>query len=286
MRNTAIIFDSTAIINEENIKKYDISFVSLNVAINDENFRSMELDEEKFKNEFLTYKSVKSGSPSPYDFEEAINAKFDAGYKEVVVIALSSKISATYSVAEMARDALSEERKANTYIHDSLFGSIGQDVLIKSLEELLDTDPSAQELMDALETRLPQNTILFELNDLKHLHKGGRLSTLKYFISMALKIKPLVEFSNGVLKVVGQNRNRTKTIDIIMNKLDGLVSKFKHVYVNLFSYHPDDNIFIAVHDIIKKRWPQVVLGMTTRIEPIFMTHVGVNGYAVSIVSFN
>lgn len=286
MRNTAIIFDSTAIINEENIKKYDISFVSLNVAINDENFRSMELDEEKFKNEFLTYKSVKSGSPSPYDFEEAINAKFDAGYKEVVVIALSSKISATYSVAEMARDALSEERKANTYIHDSLFGSIGQDVLIKSLEELLDTDPSAQELMDALETRLPQNTILFELNDLKHLHKGGRLSTLKYFISMALKIKPLVEFSSGVLKVVGQNRNRTKTIDIIMNKLDGLVSKFKHVYVNLFSYHPDDNIFIAVHDIIKKRWPQVVLGMTTRIEPIFMTHVGVNGYAVSIVSFN
>lgn len=286
MRNTAIIFDSTAIINEENIKKYDISFVSLNVAINDENFRSMELDEEKFKNEFLTYKSVKSGSPSPYDFEEAINAKFDAGYKEVVVIALSSKISATYSVAEMARDALSEERKTNTYIHDSLFGSIGQDVLIKSLEELLDTDPSAQELMDALETRLPQNTILFELNDLKHLHKGGRLSTLKYFISMALKIKPLVEFSSGVLKVVGQNRNRTKTIDIIMNKLDGLVSKFKHVYVNLFSYHPDDNIFIAVHDIIKKRWPQVVLGMTTRIEPIFMTHVGVNGYAVSIVSFN
>ena len=286
MRKTAIIFDSTAIINEENIKKYDISFVSLNVAINDENFRSMELDEEKFKNEFLTYKSVKSGSPSPYDFEEAINAKFDAGYKEVVVIALSSKISATYSVAQMGRDALSEERKANTYIHDSLFGSIGQDVLIKSLEELLDTDPSAQELMAALEARLPQNTILFELNDLKHLHKGGRLSTLKYFISMALKIKPLVEFSSGVLKVVGQNRNRTKTIDIIMNKLDGFVSKFKHVYVNLFSYHPDDNIFIAVHDIIKKRWPQVVLGMTTRIEPIFMTHVGVNGYAVSIVSFN
>lgn len=286
MRKVAIIFDSTAIINEENIKKYDISFVSLNVAINGENFRSMDLDEEKFKNEFLTYKSVKSGSPSPHDFEEAINRKFDEGYKEVVVITLSSKISATYNVAGMGREALSEERKANTYIHDSLFGSIGQDVLIKSMESLLDKDPSASEIMEALEARLAQNTILFELNDLKHLHKGGRLSTLKYFISMALKIKPLVEFSNGELKVVGQNRNRSKTIEIIMNRIDGFVSEFKNIYVNLFSYHPDDNIFIAVHDIIKKRWPQIELNMTTRIEPIFMTHVGVHGYAVSIVSFN
>lgn len=286
MRKVAILFDSTAVICEENIKKYDIGFVSLNVAINGENFRSMDLDENKFREEFLTYKSVKSGSPSPYDFEEAINERFDRGYEEVVVISLSSKISATFSVAEMGRDALTPERKAKTFIHDSLYGSIGQDVLIHSLESVLDTDPSASELMTALEARVNQNTVLFELNDLKHLHKGGRLSSLKYFISLALKIKPLVEFSQGELKVVGQNRNRSKTIDIIMNKLAGFVEKFKHVYVNLFSYHPDDNIFIAIHDIIKKRWPQIVLNMTNRIEPIFMTHVGVDGYAVSIVSFN
>lgn len=286
MRNTAILFDSTAIVCEENIKKYDIGFVSLNVAINGENFRSMDLDENKFREEFLTYKSVKSGSPSPYDFEQAINEKFDAGYKEVVIIALSSKISATYSVAQMVLENLTPERRANTYVHDSLFGSIGQDVLIKSLEELLDKDPTAKELIEALEARVGQNTILFELNDLKHLHKGGRLSLLKYFISVAFKIKPLVEFAQGALKVVGQNRNRSKTIDIIMNKIDDFVQKFKNVYVNLFSYHPDDNIFIAVHDIIKKRWPQIVLNMTNRIEPIFMTHVGVDGYAVSIVSFN
>ena len=49
MRKVAILFDSTAVICEENIKKYDIGFVSLNVAINGENFRSMDLDENKFR---------------------------------------------------------------------------------------------------------------------------------------------------------------------------------------------------------------------------------------------
>lgn len=286
MRKTAIIFDSTAIVKEELIKKYDISFVSLNLAINDENFVAMELDEQKFREEFNTLRNVKSGSPSPHDFEEAINAKFDKGYKEVVVITLSSKISATYHVATMARDSLSDERKANTYVHDSLYGSIGQDALIASLVYLLDEDPSAEELLTALEARVNQNTILFELNDLKHLFRGGRLNPLKYFISLALKIKPLVEFHKGELKVIGQNRNRRKTIDIILNKIEDFVSNFKNVYINLFSYHSDDNVFVAIHDIIKTRWPQIKLGMTTRIDPVFMTHVGVDGYAVSIISFN
>lgn len=286
MRKTAIIFDSTAIVNEKLIAKYDISFVSLNLAIDGENHASMSLNEEEFKKNFHTYKSIKSGSPSPYDFEEAINKKFDEGYKEVVVITLSSKISATYSVAQMAVDSLSPERQQHAFVHDSLYGSVGQDALIASLAHVLDQDPSAAELVTALEARVNQNTILFELDDLKHLVRGGRLSTIKYFISKALKIKPLIEYHDGELNVIAQNRNRTKTMDLILNKIDGFTKNFKNVYVNLFSYTPEDNVFKAIHDTIKTRWPHIVLGLTNRIDPVYMTHVGINGYAVSIISFN
>lgn len=286
MRKTAILFDSTAVIDPQNIEKYDIGFVSLNLAINGENFRSMDLNEESFRKDFLTYKSVKSGSPSPYDFEVAIHERFAKGYQEVVIITLSSKISATYSVAKMAVDALSDELKAKTFVFDSLYGSVGQDALVASLVTLLDKDPTAKEIMAALESRLNQNTVLFELGDLKHLVKGGRLSTLKYIISMALKIRPLVEFHLGELKVIAQNRNRSKTMDVILSKIDDYAGKFKHVYINLFSYHPKDSIFVALHDIIKRRWPQIVVNETKRIDPVYMTHVGVDGYAVSIVSFN
>lgn len=286
MRKTAILFDSTAVIDPVNIEKFDISFVSMNLAINGENFRSMDLDEDKFRQEFLTYKNVKSGSPSPYDFEVVINEKFNQGYEEVVIITLSSKISATYSVAKMAVDTLSDERKAKTFVFDSLYGSVGQDALVASLVNLLEQDPTAAQIMAALESRVNQNTVLFELGDLKHLVKGGRLSMIKYIISMALKIRPLVEFHNGELKVIAQNRNRSKTMDAIFSKIDDFVTKFKHVYINLFSYHPNDNIFVALRDIIKTRWPQIIVNATKRIDPVYMTHVGVDGYAVSIVSFN
>ena len=131
-RKTGLIFDSTAIISDENIKKYDVRFVSLNLAINGENYPAMSLNEEEFRTNFSTYKSMKSGSPSPYDFEEAINQLFDEGYEEVVIVTLSSKLSATYDVALLGRNNLSPERQNRTFVHDSLYASIGQDVLFTS----------------------------------------------------------------------------------------------------------------------------------------------------------
>lgn len=286
MRKTALIFDSTAIIAEEHIEKYDISFVSLNVAIEGVNFRALDINEEEFKNKFYTYKSVKSGSPSVFEFISAINDKFDKGYKEVVVITLSSGLSSTHAVAACAIENLSPERKAKTFLHDSNNASVGIEPLMYSLLELLDKDPSAAELIKALEVRAPQSRVLFEIDNLRHLYRGGRLNPLKYFIGMALKIKPLIEFENGELKVIGQNRSRRKTMDTILGKIDGFVQKFKNVYVGLFTYATDDNIFKAIYGIIKERWPQIKINFTKKICPVFTTHLGIDGYSVAVVSYN
>ncbi len=286
MRKTALIFDSTAIINEEHIKKYDISIVSLNVAIDGVNHRSVDINDEEFRQKFYTFRNLKSGSPSIIDFEDAINKKFDQGYKEVIVIPLSSGLSATYNVALMAKENLSPERQANTYVHESNNASVGMEPLVYSLVELLDTDPSADEILAALDARAPQSRVLFEIDNLKHLFRGGRLNPLKYIIGTALKIKPLVEFKDGELKVIAQNRSRRKTMDIILGRIDEFVQKFKNIYVGLFTYKQDDNIFTAIHDIIKERWPHIRINFTKKICPVFTTHVGVDGYSVAVVSYN
>jgi DegV family protein with EDD domain len=286
MRKTALIFDSTAIIDEEIVKKYDITFVSMNVAIDGVNHRALDIDDEEFRKQFHNFKNLKSGSPSILDFEEAINAKFDEGYKEVIVLPLASGLSATFNIAVMAREGLSPERKAATYIHESNNASIGMDLLMHSLVELLDTDPTADELLAALEARAPQNRVLFEIDNLRHLFRGGRLNPLKYIIGTALKIKPLVEFKDGELKVIAQNRSRRKTMDVILGKIDDFVQNFKNVYVGLFTYDKEDNIFKAIHDIIKERWPHIRINFSKKICPIFTTHVGVDGYSVAVVSYN
>lgn len=286
MRKTALIFDSTAIIDDEMIAKYDITFVSLNVIIDGESFRALDIDDDEFRTKFHTYKNLKSASPSITDFEDAINAKFDEGYKEVLILPLAGGLSATLSVATMAREHLSEERKANTYVYESLNASVGMDTLMHSLVEVLDTDPSATELIAALDKRTPQNRVLFEIDNLRHLFRGGRLNPLKYILGTALKIKPLVEFKDGELKIIAQNRSRRKTMDIILRKVEDFVQKFKNIYVGFFTYDKEDNIFKAIHDIIKERWPHIKINFSKKICPVFTTHVGIEGYSVAIVSYN
>lgn len=286
MNKIGYIFDSTAIIDEEIVKKYDISFVSLNLIIEGNEHKANTLDEAKFKNEFLSYKSVKSASPSPHDFEKAIRAKLDKGYEEVIVVTLSSKISATYNTALIARDTLTDEEQARVFVHDSLYGSIGFDALVDSMKDVLASDMSAKEVVSELEKRRPESVVLFELNDLKHLFKGGRLNALKYFFSAALQIKPVVEFRDGVLDVVTKNRSRAKNLEFIYGQIDRFVKNFKHVFVNIFSYDTEDGAYLTLKKTICEKWPQVVLNFTKRICPVFMTHVGVKGYALSVVSYN
>ena len=77
-----------------------------------------------------------------------------------------------------------------------------------------------------------------------------------------------------------------KTLNIILDKIEAVATAFTNIFINLFSYRPEDSIFVTLYDTITKRWPNIILGLTKRIDPVFMTHVGINGYAVSIVSYN
>lgn len=286
MFKVGYIFDSTAIINEKLIKKYNIAFVSLNVMIDDKEFKSLELNETQFKEDFDTFTNVKSASPSPHEFEVAILEKFKEGYEQVVIITLSSKLSTTHDVALLAVNDLPAEYKDRVFVHDSLLGSIGMEPLVASLDNVMEKDPDATVIIDELLKRRPQSVVLFEINDLKHLFRGGRLSILKYFISLALKIKPLVGFIDGKLTVIGKNRNRNKTLDILFNHIEQIKQSFKHVFVGLFSYNTEDSAFLKLRSTISERWPDVTIIETTRICPVYMTHVGIEGYALSVVAYN
>lgn len=286
MYKIGYIFDSTAIIKKELIEKYDISFVSLNISADEKEYKALEIDEDQFKKDFDSYSNIKSASPSPHDFEVAIMEKIEKGYEQIVIVTLSSKISTTYDVALLAINDIPSEYRDKVFVHDSLLGSIGMDPLVSSMDEVMAKDPDATVIIEEFEKRRPNSAVLFEINDLKHLFKGGRLSILKYFISVALKIKPLVAFRGGKLSVIGKNRNRNKTLDILFEHIDELKTKFKNVFVGLFSYDTEDSAYKKLYKTIKERWPAVKIINTTRICPVFMTHVGIEGYALSVVAFD
>lgn len=288
MKKVGFVFDTTAAINKELSAKYDFEYVSLYLTINDKSYLVSDLDEKEFLANFSSYKTLKSASPSPQSFVDAYNKQFAKGFKDIIVLPLSSKISSTRDVAIIAISMLDEHLQKHVHIIDTLMVCLNFDSFVFSMQDVLDKDLDVEEMIKEVERHNQNSVIVFEVNDLKHLHRGGRLGTIAYYFAELLKIKPLIEFSDGVLKQIGKNRNRNKNIDIILSKIKKFESTCKNIFVNFFSYGhaQEESALEKIISVIKTTMPKIILNRTHRIDPVFNTHVGSNGYAIAITAFN
>ena len=104
-----IVTDSTSYISDEYIKKYDIKLVSLNVIINGVSSREVDIENEVFYEEIKNSKEIpKSSQPIPKEMLNTFREIVEDG-DSIVGIFLSSKMSGTYSNANMIKDMILED---------------------------------------------------------------------------------------------------------------------------------------------------------------------------------
>ena len=115
-----IVTDSTSYIPSEYIEKYDIKVVSLNVIMNGVSKREVDIDNKYFYKEMDESNEVpKSSQPIPQEMIDIFKGIVEAG-DSIVGIFLSSKMSGTYSTANMVKEMILEEYpNADIHILDS-----------------------------------------------------------------------------------------------------------------------------------------------------------------------
>ena len=115
-----IVTDSTSYISDEYIKKYDIKLVSLNVIINGVSSREVDIENEVYYEEIKNSKEIpKSSQPIPEEMLNTFREIVEDG-DSIVGIFLSSKMSGTYSNANMIKDMILEDYPdAEIHILDS-----------------------------------------------------------------------------------------------------------------------------------------------------------------------
>lgn len=286
MNKVGFVFDSTAIVPVEMSTKYGFEFVSLYLDVDGNSVPSMSIDEKDFIAKFNSYSSLKSASPSPQAFVDAYEKMFAKGYQQLIVMPLSSKLSATHDVALIAKGMLDEEKRERVFVLDTLMSSLGFDPFMHSIAPELEQDLDAETLCPVIMDRAKNMTVLFEINDLKHLYRGGRLKKISLIVGEILKIKPLIEFRHGVLRVAAKNRNRTKNIEFMLSELRRLATTFKKVYVNYFSFKKDEPALTIILEKIRQEFNNVTLNVTSRIDPVYISHVGTSGYSIAIAANN
>lgn len=222
-----IVTDSTSYISDEYIKKYDIKLVSLNVIINGVSSREIDIENEVFYEEIKNSKEIpKSSQPIPNEMLNTFKEIVKDG-DSIVGIFLSSKMSGTYSNANMIKDMILEDYPdADIHILDSKTNCMQMGFAVIEAARTASEGKSINEVINAANHVINNSRFLFTPETLEYLKKGGRIGGAAALFGNVLQIKPILTVVNGETSVFKKVRTRKKAIEeIVKTVLEEIESK-------------------------------------------------------------
>ena len=222
-----IVTDSTSYISDEYIKKYDINIVSLNVIINGVSSREIDIENEVFYEEIKNSKEIpKSSQPIPEEMLNTFREIVEDG-DSIVGIFLSSKMSGTYSNANMIKDMILEDYPdADIHILDSKTNCMQMGFAVIEAARTASEGKSINEVINAANHVINNSRFLFTPETLEYLKKGGRIGGAAALFGNVLQIKPILTVVNGETSVFKKVRTRKKAIEeIVKTVLEEIESK-------------------------------------------------------------
>ena len=139
--------------------------------------------------------------------------------KDILFIGFSSALSGTFNSIRMAAEELMEEYPERKIITvDSLCACLGEGLLVYKAVQLKRAGKSLEEVAKWTEENKLHICHNVAIDDLNHLHRGGRVSKTAAIMGTVIQIKPIIHMNdNGELQVIGKQRGRKKALQHIVN---------------------------------------------------------------------
>lgn len=140
--------------------------------------------------------------------------------RPIIYIGMSSGISGTFNSSKLAKNAiLSEFEDADITLIDSKSSSIGLGILVYYACKMAQEGLSKDEIVNWVNNNMLKMNHWFMVEDLRHLKRGGRISSSKAVIGTLLDVKPIIYIENeGKLKNVTNVRGRKKAIKYLVER--------------------------------------------------------------------
>jgi DegV family protein with EDD domain len=217
---THIVTDSTADIPESVAAELGITVVPLHIHFGQETFLDgVTISKEQFYRRLTSEPGLpKTSAPSSGEFTDAYLRLADET-DEIVSIHISSKLSATYQSAAVARDNVISDCPVD--VVDSRSATIGLGLLVVRAAEMARAGVRARQISDDIRSLVPRTRLLGVVDSLEYLHKGGRIGMASALLGSLLKVKPIITVRDGIVHPIERVRGRERAFD----RLCELVSK-------------------------------------------------------------
>ncbi|MFN2216932.1 MAG: DegV family protein, partial [Anaerolineales bacterium] len=202
MAKVIVLTDSTAYIPEEILTKYNIKSIPQVLIWGEETFRDgIDIQPDEFYKRLETAKIMPSTSQiSPMTMKAEYEKYLADGY-QICGIFVSTKLSGTVQSCLQALDMIEDERK-NIEIIDSQSTAMAMGFQVIEVAKIAQKGASLQECKELAESVKEKTGVLFVVDTLEFLHRGGRIGGAQKLIGTALKFKPILELRDGRIESI------------------------------------------------------------------------------------
>lgn len=206
-----IMSDSTADLSPELVERYNITVIPLHICLDDAEYRDgVEITPDeiyKWADEHNT--TPKTSAISMEDAEGAFRPVIDAG-DEIIVFTISSKMSTTYNVLNIAASNLNAEDKISIIDSENLSTGIG--LLVLAAADMASRGEKRDEIVNEINALRSRVRASFVVDTLTYLHRGGRCSSVAAMAGSMLKLHPEIVVRDGAMLADKKYRGKIDTV--------------------------------------------------------------------------
>lgn len=219
MREYKILSDSSCDIDEELAKALDIRKIPYYVTFDQNTYykENVEITKQEFYEKLLTGKIFpKTSLPSIQDYINVFTEEIQNGY-DVLVFTLTAKFSGSHQSALSAKEIVEEEYPdARIEVVDSIQATGGQGMTVLEAVRMKRAGLSLDEVLEGIDRIKDTSRIMFTVDSLLYLQKGGRIGKVTALAGSMLQLKPMIVLKDKELIPYSNVRGRKKSIEKVI----------------------------------------------------------------------
>jgi DegV family protein with EDD domain len=207
--NTAIVLDSTSDYPDAPARFPNMRFVPLYVRFGDETFRDyIELGPAAFYEKLrVSPVTPATAQPTPQDFVSAYEEL--GSYERIYSLHVSAKVSGTFQSAELAAQEIGGDK---VRVVDTMTASLAIAMLSHAIQRRLARGTTDEELSTLIDRFYEHSDVLFTVETLEFLQRGGRIGKAQALAGSLLNLRPVLSVENGEVIAAARVRGKQKAL--------------------------------------------------------------------------
>lgn len=282
MNKIALITDSTCDIPPDLRQRHNIYVAPLYVLWGTEQFRDgVDITPEQFYARLARDPVHPATSqPTPQDFAALVQQAQAQGAEEAVIITISDRLSGTLDSARQAQGLV--DIPLHTY--DSRSTSMGLGWQVLAAARARDAGADAAGMIEAADRVRRKVAVIFTVDTLEYLHRGGRIGAAAKLLGTALQLKPqlILDAESGIVEPGARVRTRKKALESVYEAFFERVDASQPLHVTVLHIAARQEAEEIAERIQREHTvAEITLGDTS---PVLGTHagpgtVGIAGYS-------